>query len=32
MVSLSTKGLRVSSCLVRVCLIDEEIRGDSRIL
>jgi hypothetical protein len=32
MVSLSTKGLRVSNCLVRVCLTEGEIRGDSRIL
>jgi len=32
MVSLSTKGLRVSNCLARVSLTEEEIRGDSRIL
>ena len=32
MVSLSTKGLRISNCLVRVCLTEEEVRGDSRIL
>ena len=32
MVSLSTKGLRVSNCFLRVCLTEEEMREDSRIL